>query len=65
MHQNKPDTLKNEEVDYRIFKMGSRHKMVLESVKPDPLYEKAFLSVRTRAQRNMLKIRQPGIKIKN
>lgn len=44
MQQNKPDTLKNEEVDDCVFKMGPRHKMVLESVKPDSLYEKAFLS---------------------
>ena len=44
MQQNKPDTPKKEEADDRVFKMELRHEVVLETAKPDPLYEKAFLS---------------------
>lgn len=44
MKQNKPDALKNEELNDLVFKMDPRNEMLLESVKPDPLYEKAFLS---------------------
>ena len=44
MQQNKPDTPKKEKADDRVFKMEPRHEVVLETAKPDLLYEKAFLS---------------------
>ena len=43
MHQ-KNETMKMQKKDDRAFFMDPRHKMVVGTVKLDPLYEKAFLS---------------------
>ncbi len=42
--QQKNETMKMQKKDDRVFFMDPRHKMVVGTVKPDPLHEKAFLS---------------------
>ena len=42
--QQKNETMKMQKKDGRAFFMDPRHKMVVGTVKLDPLYEQAFLS---------------------